>query len=240
VNFSNNSTGYDQPLSYAWDFNNDGTVDSTAQNPSFVYISPGTYTVKLTVTDFDGSINVLQRDAYITAATPAYTLTAIKTGAGSGTVASSPAGIDCGVDCSEPYVEGTVVTLTAVPDVNSVFIGWSGGGCSGTGNCVVTMNANTTVTATFELKPVRIGSTYYTSLQAAYNAAINGQTIQSHGILFIENVTTGSSDKYVIFQGGYNSDYTAVTGIPTRMRGQFYSNDFGVVKLRNFRLVISQ
>ena len=32
-----------------------------------------------------------------------------------------------------------------------LFVGWSGGGCSGTGDCVVTLGANTTVTATFRL-----------------------------------------------------------------------------------------
>jgi hypothetical protein len=41
------------------------------------------------------------------------------------------------------------VTLTARADLGSSFGGWSGGGCSGTGTCVVTLNANTTVTATF-------------------------------------------------------------------------------------------
>ncbi len=43
-----------------------------------------------------------------------YTLTVAKDGTGSGTVTSSPAGINCGADCSEPYTSGTVVTLTAV------------------------------------------------------------------------------------------------------------------------------
>ena len=42
----------------------------------------------------------------------AYTLTVAKAGTGSGTVTSSPAGINCGADCSEPYNSGTVVTLT--------------------------------------------------------------------------------------------------------------------------------
>jgi len=41
------------------------------------------------------------------------------------------------------------VTLTAIPDTGKTFVGWSGGGCSGTGACVVTMNADTTVTALF-------------------------------------------------------------------------------------------
>ncbi|MFH1422534.1 MAG: PKD domain-containing protein, partial [Planctomycetota bacterium] len=43
VQFTNNSTG--TISSYAWDFNNDGTVDSSLQNPSFSYTASGTYTV---------------------------------------------------------------------------------------------------------------------------------------------------------------------------------------------------
>jgi uncharacterized repeat protein (TIGR02543 family) len=80
-----------------------------------------------------------------------YTVTVAKNGTGSGTVTSSPTGINCGADCSEPYNSGTVVTLTAAPDVGSTFAGWSGGGCSGTGACVSTINSATTVTATFTL-----------------------------------------------------------------------------------------
>ena len=80
------------------------------------------------------------------------TLTVNKGGTGSGTVTSSPAGIDCGATCSAPYPGGTVVTLTATPAGGSTFSGWSGGGCSGTGSCVVTMNAATTVAATFDVQ----------------------------------------------------------------------------------------
>jgi hypothetical protein len=43
------------------------------------------------------------------------------------------------------------VTLTAQAGLLSAFAGWSGGGCSGTGTCVVTLNASTAVTATFRL-----------------------------------------------------------------------------------------
>ena len=81
--------------------------------------------------------------------TPTYTLTVSRAGTGSGTVTSSPAGINCGSDCTEAYNSGTSVTLTATAASGSTFAGWSGGGCSGTGNCSVTMDANKTVTATF-------------------------------------------------------------------------------------------
>ena len=78
------------------------------------------------------------------------TLTVAKAGSGFGQVSSSPAGIDCGVDCSEKYTNGTPVTLTAAPATGSVFTGWSGGGCSGTGSCTLTMDAAKNVTASFE------------------------------------------------------------------------------------------
>jgi len=80
-----------------------------------------------------------------------YPLTVSKTGTGSGLVSSSPSGIVCGGDCSQSYDYGTDVTLTAVADPGSTFMGWSGGGCTGVGTCVVTVNASTTVTATFLL-----------------------------------------------------------------------------------------
>jgi photosystem II stability/assembly factor-like uncharacterized protein/preprotein translocase subunit YajC len=80
------------------------------------------------------------------------TLTIFKTGTGTGTVTSSPAGINCGDDCSEVYTQGTKVTLTAKADVNSTFTGWSGGGCTGTKTCTVTVDSEITVTASFALK----------------------------------------------------------------------------------------
>ncbi len=44
---------------------------------------------------------------------PTYTLTVTKAGTVSWTVSSSPAGISCGTDCTEPYNSGTLVNLSA-------------------------------------------------------------------------------------------------------------------------------
>lgn len=75
-----------------------------------------------------------------------------KTGAGEGTVTSSPAGIACGTDCAESYDAHTVVTLTATPADDSVFTGWSAPGCPGTGPCTAIVDQALTVTASFALK----------------------------------------------------------------------------------------
>ena len=87
-----------------------------------------------------------------------FVLTVVKAGDGAGTVTSSPAGIDCGNDCSESYAFNTEVTLTAAAGDRSVFAGWSGSGCTGTGTCVVTMSEAKSVTATFN----DIGQDFYT------------------------------------------------------------------------------
>jgi hypothetical protein len=80
-----------------------------------------------------------------------YALTVSKTGAGSGTITSNPASIDCGLTCSSNFDYNSAVTLTANPSNGSTFTGWSGAGCSGTGTCTVTMTAATSVTANFKL-----------------------------------------------------------------------------------------
>jgi uncharacterized repeat protein (TIGR01451 family) len=77
------------------------------------------------------------------------TLTATLSGSGSGTVGSAPSGIDCAGVCSASFDQGTQVTLTAAPDPGSRFAGWSGGGCSGLGDCQLTMSSGQLVTATF-------------------------------------------------------------------------------------------
>jgi PKD repeat protein len=66
VQFTDLSTN--GPTSWAWDLDGDGSVDSTAQNPTRVYV-PGTYTVTLTVSNAFGD-HTRSRASYITAGTP--------------------------------------------------------------------------------------------------------------------------------------------------------------------------
>jgi hypothetical protein len=104
---------------------------------------------------------VAENEASETAGTPAtlpvqsfttiglYALTLTTTGTGTGTVISTPAAIDCGASCSADFEAHAQVTLSATPVAGSQFVGWSGGGCSGTEGCTVTITAQTAVTAEF-------------------------------------------------------------------------------------------
>jgi List-Bact-rpt repeat protein len=83
-------------------------------------------------------------------AVPTYLLTVSKAGSGTGTVTGG--GIDCGVTCAASVPQGSTVTLNAAPGDGSTFTGWSGP-CSGTAACTLTMNASTSVTATFDATP---------------------------------------------------------------------------------------
>lgn len=73
-----------------------------------------------------------------------YTLTTAVDGTGTGLVNVSPAG-------GPNFNPNTVVTLTTTPAANSAFAGWAGA-CAGTGACQITMSANKSVTATFNLR----------------------------------------------------------------------------------------
>ena len=55
VTFTDISTSYNNAFSaWEWDFDSDGSVDSTDQNPTYDYLQEGVYTVTLTVTDNGG------------------------------------------------------------------------------------------------------------------------------------------------------------------------------------------
>jgi phospholipase C len=97
---------------------------------------------------------VLNANKTVTATfTASPVLTVSVSGTGGGTVTSSPSGVNCGQTCNAGFTSGTQVTLSATPDANSFFAGWSGA-CNGTGTCTVTMNGNQSVSATFTRLPV--------------------------------------------------------------------------------------
>ena len=77
VNFTDQSTG--SPTSWEWDFDNDGTVDATVQNPEYTFQNAGTYTVSLTVSDGTSSDTETKTD-YIIVHEPSGDFTVLNTG----------------------------------------------------------------------------------------------------------------------------------------------------------------
>ncbi len=119
--------------------------------------------------------------------TQQYTLSVTKSGTGTGTVTSNPAGINCGSDCSENYTDGTSVTLTATADTGSTFTGWSGDtDCS---DGVVTVNSAKTCTATFDsgggsqftMQPLTPGTANANNTITVTGATPNGQVNFRYG-----------------------------------------------------------
>jgi hypothetical protein len=122
----------------------------------------GTTTVTATATDTSGNIATC---SFTVTVRPlpgppgAPTLQVLRVGTGSGTVTSSPPGINCPPDCSEqgasprihPTASGDVYVLTAHPAAGSVFTRWSGA-CSGNSpTCTVVLTSDTIVSAWFDL-----------------------------------------------------------------------------------------
>jgi len=138
------------------------TGTGTSASFSHTVATPTNYYYRVRATDLCGGLVYASASSNTgtTLVIPPQTLTVMKSGTGSGTVSSDPAGITCGATCSSSFSYNTVVTLSAAPDAGSTFAGWSGEGCSGAGTCQVTMSQARNVTASF-LPPVQ-ASMFYT------------------------------------------------------------------------------
>jgi hypothetical protein len=104
---------------------------------------------------------------------PTYTLTTAKSGTGSGAVTNSPGGTT--------FTAGTTVTLTATPNANSTFAGWSGA-CSGSSTtCRVTMSGNVSVGASFAVKTYIISASAGTGgkISPSGSVSVNAGASQS-------------------------------------------------------------
>jgi phospholipase C len=121
-------------------------------------------------------------------------------------ISSNPAGISCGQTCSASFASGTQVTLTAAPMGGFFFGGWSGGACSGTGACKVTLTTNTSVTATFGASPVLAVTLSGTGSVASSPPGINcGQTCSASfqaGTQVTLSETPGTNSYFAGWSGG--------------------------------------
>lgn len=131
----------------------EGRGPNQVTDPANLALSPDGRT--LLVADA-GNSRVLRLDAP-GSAPPARQRVAVSVGGGptQGTVTSDPPGIDCGTDCTQLVGGNRIVTLTAKPNPDARFLGWSGD-CAPTGGgavCRVEASRAINATATFGAVP---------------------------------------------------------------------------------------
>jgi YVTN family beta-propeller protein len=145
-------------------------IDPSANSPEAVALDPVTNQIYVANT---GSGNLTVIDGAGTATM--HTLAVLLPGSGSGTVASTPSGINCGTSsCAARFAVGTPVSLSASAASGSNFVGWSGP-CSGAGACDVVANEDQFVTATFNSPPMQVAvPNVVGQTQAAATTSITG------------------------------------------------------------------
>lgn len=122
------------------------TIDSAGLATA---VNSGTTTIAATSTAGKNHAEVIG-SATLTVGQPSLpTLMVALSGAGSGLVTSSPAGISCPTNCSAQFTLNTVVTLTAAPNAGASFGGWANCDTVSGNVCTVTLGAARTVNAAF-------------------------------------------------------------------------------------------
>jgi hypothetical protein len=124
--------------------------------------------------------------------------------------------LSCSADSCVAYFDaGSPFILRATPSANWSFAGWSGGTCSGSGDCTFTLTGDTTISAAFTALPLvqLLGDpAVYQSLQTAYNAAAGPTaSLKARDLTFVEDFTLNQS-VIVDLHGGMSSDFNVVQG----------------------------
>ncbi len=158
-------------------------------------------------------------------------LTVWKDGAGTGTVVSRPAGINCDLTntaCNAYFPFNTVVTLSATPAQDgSIFTGFSGDSDCSDGQ--ITISGDISCTATFDqclTKPADLDGTPYDSIEAAYLAAssISNDLIKLVAYNRVETVDF-STNKNITLKGGYDCSLTWQAWLNTIITGTLTISD---------------
>jgi len=138
-------------------------VSGAAAEVTFVVVPAQTGTIQDTANVSAKESDPLTGNNQASASTqvdPMFALKIVRDGSGSGSVTSVDGKlINCGTACSATLPTGTQVGLVANPDAGFSFLQWSGG-CTGTDSqgCVVTLNADITITASFTAPDFQLGA----------------------------------------------------------------------------------
>jgi len=169
-------------------------------------------------------------------------LTTTVTGTGAGIITVTP-GTSCSDACTQYYDSDTLVTLAAVAGENSIFSGWSGA-CSGSGLCVVMMDDDKSVTATFTnnivlFRKLEAGTSHTVALkndgtvwswggnsqgQVGDGSTVNrSYPVKASGLTGVISVAAGSSHSLALKGDGtvwmWGYDVTSTRTTPTQVAG---------------------
>jgi DNA-binding beta-propeller fold protein YncE len=168
-------------------------INPSGTNPEAVAVNPLTDEIYVANT-MSGNLTIIDGGGSATA----HTIAAVLRGSGSGTVASTPSGVDCGISaCAASFAVGTPVSLNASAASGSNFVGWSGP-CGGAGACVVDADQDHFVTATFNsTAPVQVAvPNVVGQTQAAATTAITGAGL-SVGVVSQQSSSTVASGSVI-------------------------------------------
>ena len=136
-----------------------------------------------------------------------YLLTVNKSGSGTGSVTSSPSGINCGSTCSANYTSGTSITLTATPNSGSTFSSW-GGDCTVANNtCTFSLTSAKNITANFAIVQAIAPSVTTSAATNIFQttATLNGSVtdpgssaLLKHGFYLSNNSDCSSGTEYQV------------------------------------------
>ncbi len=134
-------------------------------------------------------------------------LSVSRAGTGSGTVSSTPSGIDCGTTCTATLDRGTTVVLKATPSAGSTFAGWSGA-CTGKRTCSVTMTAAKSVAATFKADRYTLsvsrsgtGSGSVSSAPSGIDCGKSCKTTLDHGAMVVLTAIPATGSTFAGWSG---------------------------------------
>jgi hypothetical protein len=144
---------------------------------------------------------------------PDYALTIIKTGSGTGTVTGRE--ISCGTTCTGLFPQGTTIELTADPDTGSSFAGWSGGACTGTAPCTLTMDVARSVTAKFNKAYTITATADVNGTITPLGPATTSQASDKNATISVLSVNHGTSQTFRISPDpGYHVAGIQMDGTP--------------------------
>lgn len=142
-------------------------------------------------TEVDPSSGSKEGDGGKTEETPGPTgtfkLTVNITGSGTGSIMSTPSGLNCqDKTCTGTFKAGAAVGLVPAPAAGTTFGGWSGA-CTGTGACTPMMNSDITVGASLETLAGTFTGSY------THTAMVNNCTFNNKGTLTITIAADGAA-----------------------------------------------